>query len=325
MRKIIALIISIALMAALSACKGAETNISGGDDAVMTVGGIDVSVDFYKYTIVSEAMKKAHQNPDFTGDYSAVDWTAVADEVKEATVKTIKETYLLLEYADKLNIKLSAEELDSIDSMVSDYIERNGKANFLTQLKIMGLTTENAFKDSYKKELLRSKVLEEVVGNYTKHIPKDVDLSKYTEKERACVKHILIMNSTTKHENPENAIKSVLERAKAGEDFDKLIEEYNEDPGLTSLGYTFGPGEMVKEFETASFALSVGEISEVVKSTYGYHIIKRIIGEPEVLNYLVSTMEEPIFTDKIDEVILSDIMNDVNDGINQLKAESEAK
>lgn len=327
MKKIIALILSIALIAVLSGCGKDTSNIAGpsGTDAVMTIDGTEVSADFYRYTMVGEAMKKAHQDPNFTGDYSAIDWNSISDEVKDATLKAIKGRAALLAYAEKLNIKLSSEELESVDSMVSDYIERNGKNNFMTQLKIMGLSTEDGFKDSYKKELLSSKAIEEVVANYTKYIPEDVDLSGYIEKERACVKHILIMNSTTKHENPEVAIKGVLARAKAGEDFDKLVEEFNEDPGVTDIGYTFGPGEMVKEFEDASFNLSIGEISDVVKSTYGYHIIKRIIGEPEVVNYLVSTMEEPVINDKINEFVLSDIMNDVNDAINQLKAESEAK
>ena len=70
----------------------------------------------------------------------------------------------------------------------------------------------------------------------------------------------------------------VLAKAQNGEDFDALIAEYNEDPGMTSYtdGYYFSYGEMVEAFETASFALADNEISGIVETPYGYHIIKRL-------------------------------------------------
>ena len=70
----------------------------------------------------------------------------------------------------------------------------------------------------------------------------------------------------------------VLAKAKAGADFDELIAEYNEDPGVSSNpnGYYFGKGQMVKEFEDASYALNEGEISDVVETVYGYHVILRL-------------------------------------------------
>ena len=68
----------------------------------------------------------------------------------------------------------------------------------------------------------------------------------------------------------------VLEKAQAGEDFNALMEEYNEDPGEPEEGYYFPTGVMVQEFEDASFALQDGEISDIVETSYGYHIIKRL-------------------------------------------------
>lgn len=72
---------------------------------------------------------------------------------------------------------------------------------------------------------------------------------------------------------------AVLERIKNGEKFGKLAKEYSIDSGSAkrdgSLGY-FGRGKMVKEFENAAFNLQAGQISEPVKTQYGYHIIKRL-------------------------------------------------
>jgi len=64
----------------------------------------------------------------------------------------------------------------------------------------------------------------------------------------------------------------------AGIDFDELMWEFSIDPGTAMFpgGYTFGRGEMIPEFEDAAFALAVGEISEIVPSVFGYHIIKRV-------------------------------------------------
>ena len=71
---------------------------------------------------------------------------------------------------------------------------------------------------------------------------------------------------------------TILERIKGGEKFGKLAKELSTDTGSAkkdgSLGY-FTKGMMVKPFEEAAFKLQVGEISEPVKSEFGYHIIKR--------------------------------------------------
>ena len=71
----------------------------------------------------------------------------------------------------------------------------------------------------------------------------------------------------------------IMERLKKGEKFGKLAKEMSIDSGSAkrdgSLGY-FGRGMMVKPFEEAAFKLQIGEMSELVKSEFGYHIIKRL-------------------------------------------------
>ncbi|NQW29494.1 MAG: peptidylprolyl isomerase [Ignavibacteria bacterium] len=88
--------------------------------------------------------------------------------------------------------------------------------------------------------------------------------------------HILI-NFGTNKDSAKAVANKVMGRAKKGEDFGALATEFSKDPGSAAqggdLGY-FGKGRMVKEFEEAAFAASIGEVVGPVESQFGYHIIK---------------------------------------------------
>lgn len=94
--------------------------------------------------------------------------------------------------------------------------------------------------------------------------------TEYTRPVEVTVKHILV---TT----PEDADK-VLARVKKGEDFSKLAREVSTDPISAERGGEIGPfrkGDLVPEFEDAVFAMKIGQVSQVVKTQFGYHIIKK--------------------------------------------------
>lgn len=105
----------------------------------------------------------------------------------------------------------------------------------------------------------------------------DDEVDEYIkENQYVRVQHILVEDEETANE--------VCEKLNGGADFMALVEEYNTDPGMVEAGesgYTFGPGEMVPEFEAASLALEIEGISEPVKTDYGYHIIRRLEIEDE--------------------------------------------
>jgi peptidyl-prolyl cis-trans isomerase C len=76
----------------------------------------------------------------------------------------------------------------------------------------------------------------------------------------------------------EKEANKILERLKKGEKFSKIAKELSLCPSKKRGGDlgTFGRGQMVKEFEKAVFALQKGQISPIVKTKFGYHIIRRL-------------------------------------------------
>jgi peptidyl-prolyl cis-trans isomerase D len=129
-------------------------------------------------------------------------------------------------------------------------------ADFETNFQVPEKTLRYVIETS----LYREKLQKEVVGV----VP--------CEEEQVWAQHILV---------PDEALAKVIkDKLNAGEDWFSLVDQYSTDEGSKSQGGDlgwFGRGKMVKEFEDAAFALKVGEVSEPVKSQFGYHII-RVLG-----------------------------------------------
>ena len=107
----------------------------------------------------------------------------------------------------------------------------------------------------------------------------DKNPDKFAQPESVRASHILILTKDADEAGKKAArskIDGVLKRAKAGEDFAALAKENSQDGSASQggdLGF-FGRGRMVPEFDQVAFALKPGEISEVVSTQFGYHIIK---------------------------------------------------
>ena len=105
--------------------------------------------------------------------------------------------------------------------------------------------------------------------------------SEFEEPKRVRVAHVLVRVPPTGGTEAENAAKAkiedVIKRARGGEDFAKLAREISEDKASAAQGGELGlvgPGELVAPFEQAAFALKKGEISDPVRTPFGYHAIR---------------------------------------------------
>jgi parvulin-like peptidyl-prolyl isomerase len=103
----------------------------------------------------------------------------------------------------------------------------------------------------------------------------------------------------------------VLARVKAGEDFGELAKQYSNDPGSKDKGGDLGMSEryqFVKAFDDVAWALQPGQVSDVVESEFGYHIIKVIERQPpgeltpELLNKLKETLSQKRFEETVEEI-----------------------
>jgi parvulin-like peptidyl-prolyl isomerase len=150
-----------------------------------------------------------------------------------------------------------------------------------------------------RSQILRNAYLSELDKNADKLVS-DADIEQYynehkDEFDEVRVRHILIGTQAAPGGDPSKVLskdearkkaQSVLDRARKGEDFVKLVEENSDDPGSKSKGgeYEFGrKSGMVPAFEDASFNLKPGEISDLIETEFGFHIIKleeRRAGQP---------------------------------------------
>jgi parvulin-like peptidyl-prolyl isomerase len=183
--------------------------------------------------------------------------------------------------------KLTDEQEAAVNTYISDMVQSmGGQAAFDNELKTLEVT-QSEFKDFQRTNVIYSVYANMIYGESGTQPITDSDAKDFYDKNYVCAKHILISTIDQATQAPVSDEQKVaalakaqeaLEKIQAGADFDAMIAEYNEDPGMESNpdGYLFTHGEMVKTFEDAAFALSVGEVSDIVESQFGYHIIKKM-------------------------------------------------
>jgi peptidyl-prolyl cis-trans isomerase C len=154
----------------------------------------------------------------------------------------------------------------------------------------MGMTEDKLVKTMAEEGTAEAVLLRELKLNVTdadikKFYDDTNNVAKFEQPEMVRASHILLMTQDPKtnqelsqadKEAKHKTMEGLLKRARAGEDFAKLAKEFSEDPGSKDKGgeYTFPRGQMMPEFETAAFALKTNEVSDIVTTQYGYHIIK---------------------------------------------------
>ncbi len=183
---------------------------------------------------------------------------------------------ILLREAKNNGITLAEAEIDSV--LEEQYKAAGGKEKLEKLLTDNGVSTETLRSDFRETETLKryyEKVRDEAVNISEEEID-----AAYNEDKTATVRHILLMTQKKTDEQKKEAyakIEGLLKRAKAGEDFAELAKQYSEDPGSKEKGglyENFPRGQMVPPFDNAAFNVPVGELSDIVETSYGYHILK---------------------------------------------------
>ncbi|MGI6585537.1 MAG: foldase [Gracilibacteraceae bacterium] len=190
------------------------------------------------------------------------------DVAREKLLDMLIDEKLQLKRAAELGIVTTDDEVNKEIENARKYFDSEERFNEF--LKGQGIDLEY-FKESVKKDLTISKLADKLTENIT---VTDEELKNYYnahQDEFMSVKasHILL---DTKEE-----AEKMLARVKAGENFAELAKQYSKDPSAKEnsgdLDY-FRHGDMVEPFEKAAFALKPGEISEIVQTDFGFHIIK---------------------------------------------------
>lgn len=295
----------------------------------------DLDVNYYIYARAAEYMNKNSIKMDEAESYDwdqEVDGEKLSDTIKNSAIDdAVKELIIILKGAEN-GITLDETEKQQIQSQISNITANYGEDGFALRARTMGVASIKQYAKMYEKVMALQKVEDDMEENAASYYPEDSSvLNDYIQPDKASVKHILISTEADGDEEVDVNAKremaqSILDRINAGEDFDALRKEFDEDPGQTDAGYTFGSGEMMPAFEEAAFALNIGEVSGIVETSYGFHIIKRIPGSYELENYWLEdgSVKVKINKGKLEKLSVKDVMADVMEAVNAVEAETAA-
>ena len=184
------------------------------------------------------------------------------------------EKQLLLCGAAEEKISVTDEVLNN--KLEEIYASSGGKEAFINRISQQGITLEFVENDVRENLIITEFTKTAAAGEPTEEEIRE----EYESDKTATVRHILMLTQG-KSDSAKKVIygemEKLLERARAGEDFAELAKQYTEDPGSKETGglyENFPRGRMVKPFEDAAFNLEIGSISDIVETTYGYHILK---------------------------------------------------
>ncbi|MDI3269395.1 MAG: peptidylprolyl isomerase [Bacillota bacterium] len=175
---------------------------------------------------------------------------------------------LVRQEAKKQGVKVSAQDVDREMKEIADQFP--SQEQFQQTLAMYGYT-EDSLRRNLEINLIVKAILEPQVEATDEELQAYFQDQKerYGEPEKVQVRHILVEDEAT--------AQAVREKLLQGADFAELAKEYSQDPGSSDAGGELGwvvRGQMVPEFEEAAFTLPVGDISEPVKSLYGWHIVQ---------------------------------------------------
>ena len=202
-----------------------------------------------------------------------VEGVTLEQNIKDTALARIAQIKTMNLLAQEHGVELSKQEQEAVAMAAKTYYDSLNEK----EKELMGVD-EDIVEGLYAEYALANKVYQFIIRDINPEISDD-------EARTITVQHVLIktyaLDGTGAKIDYTSAAKAdayalaqeVLEQAKEGTDFEELIERYSEDNKGT---YSFGKGDMEAAFEEAAFNLETGEISDIVETKFGYHIIKCI-------------------------------------------------
>ena len=296
--RLIALFAALALGVAVAGCGGDDDDENGsGDvpaDAIALVDDRSIPKSEYDRLLTqAQATYEAREQ-----DFPAAGTPEFA-QLRNAIVRSLVEQAQFEIAAQEMGITVTDEELEKrLDELKEQFFEGDD-VKYKEELEKQGLTEEQVLKD-LRTRMLSEKIFEQVTSEVQ---VSDADIEAYYEENKAQfeqpssreVRHILVK---TKAEADE--IHAELEN---GGNFAKLAKEHSEDPASAKEGgkFTAQKGATVAPFDKVAFELETGELSEPVKTQFGWHIIEATGDIEEASTQPLTEVEDQISTTLLEE------------------------
>ena len=295
------------------------------DAIVASLNGNGASADLIAYWIGYDVSYLDSYMQYYTGssldwDYTLSDGTNITDYIKSNVYSSVKQHLVLENLANKYGVTLTEGQESAMADSDQTYIDQYGSEEaFEEEIAKLGMrreTYDRVARSNYLYQNLYQLYNTEGSALYAS----DEDLAVYAaDQNYITADHILLSTkdlttgeALTDEQKAEKKalaeeIKQKLDACEGDIDeltalFQELADQYSEDPGRETYptGYTFTTGSMVQEFEDAAYALSEGEVSEVVESSFGYHILLRL---PLDKSAAADEVREEYFTNFIAEQV----------------------
>ncbi|SHF13113.1 foldase protein PrsA [Caldanaerobius fijiensis DSM 17918] len=249
----------------------------GSNNVVATVNGEPITKSEFQKELNAQisSIESSQGKQDWSAQYQG---QKLGDSLKTVVLESLILQKLQLQQAKKEGITVTNQEVnEKVDEQIALYeTYAGGKDTFDKMLKDQKMSRNKLaaqLRDTYKKLLLIQKLQQKLTANVTVTEAEEknyYDTHKLEFKpDTVTASHILV--------NDEKTAEEVEQKLKKGADFAQLAKEYSIDTATKDNGGdlgTFTYGQMDPDFEKAAFALKPGEISQPVKTKFGYHIIK---------------------------------------------------
>ena len=267
-------LIGLAVAAAVLAagCGSGSTSVTADDVAV--VGDTHISKDQFD-ALMTQACKSYQAQKRECPKAGTAEYTALRKQAIQFLVQRAE----FDQKADELGLKISDADVDKqLEQIKTQYFGKNGKCDaacegkFHKQLEDQGLSLDQVRKD-VRASVVQSKLYAKVTEG-TNVSDKDIsdyykkNKQQYVQPESRDVRHILVKKKALADQ--------LYQQLQNGGNFAALAKKYSQDPSSKDQGgkLTVSKGRQVPEFDKAAFALKAHQLSQPVKTQYGWHIIE---------------------------------------------------